>query len=118
MGCFSILHTFFTFEAYDGIQKEIVMTTKNKWLIGIGVVVGLIVLFALPFLWHALFPAQGYGMWGGMHMRGGMGSGFFPIFGGMGFGMFFMWLIPIGLLTLIGLGIAALIKYLNTPSAK
>jgi hypothetical protein len=33
----------------------------------------------------------------------------------MGFGMFFMWLIPLGLLTLIGLSIAALIKYLRTP---
>ena len=93
------------------------MSTKNKWLIGIGITVGLIVLFFLPFLWHALYPAQsyGYGMWGGMHMRGGMGSGFFPTFGGMGFGMFFMWLIPLGLLVLIGLGIAALIKYLKTP---
>ncbi len=92
------------------------MTTKNKWLIGIGVVVGLLVLFALPFLWHAVFPAQSYGMWGGMPMHGGMGpSGFFPMFGGMGFGMFFLWLIPLGLLTLIGLGIAGLIKYLKTP---
>jgi hypothetical protein len=35
--------------------------------------------------------------------------------GGFGFGMSFMWLIPFGLLTLIGLGIAALIKYLRTP---
>ena len=40
------------------------MSTKNKWLIGVGIVVGLIVLFALPFAWHALFPAQGYGMMG------------------------------------------------------
>ena len=40
------------------------------------------------------------------------------MFGGMGFGMFFLWLIPIGLLTLIGLGIAALIKYLNNPASK
>jgi hypothetical protein len=88
--------------------KEIIMTTKNKWLIGIGVVVGLVVLFALPFLWHALYSVQsfGYGVWGGMPMRGGMG-----------FGMFFMWLIPIGLLVLMGLGIAALIKYLNTPAS-
>jgi hypothetical protein len=31
--------------------------------------------------------------------------------------MFFMWLIPLGLLILIGLGIAALIKYLNKPSS-
>ena len=93
------------------------MSTKNKWLIGAGIVVGLIVLFALPFAWQALFSTQNYGAWGGMH--GGMGSsGFFPMFGGMGFGMFFMWLIPLALLTLVGLGIAALIKYLNTPTSK
>jgi len=91
------------------------MTTKNKWLIGVGIVVGLLVLFALPFLWHALYPAAGYGMTGGYGMHG---FGFSPMRGGMGFGMFFVWLIPLGLLILIGLGIAALIKYLNTPSAK
>ena len=93
------------------------MSAKNKWLIGIGILVGLIVLFFLPFIWHALYPVQnyGYGMWGGMHMRGGTGSAFYPVFGGMGFGMLLMWLIPLGLLVLIGLGIAALIKYLKTP---
>jgi hypothetical protein len=47
---------------------------------------------------------------------GGYGMhGFSPMFGGFGFGMFFMWLIPLGLLVLIGLGIAALIKYLRAP---
>jgi len=87
------------------------MSTKNKWLIGIGIVVGLIVLFALPFVWHTLFPAQGFGMMGyGMH-----GFGYSPMRGGFGFGMGFMWLIPLALLTLIGLGIAALIKYLRAP---
>lgn len=94
------------------------MTTKNKWLIGVGIVAGLLVLFALPFLWHALYPVQNYGMWGGMNMHGGMGSGFFPMHSNMGFGMFFMWLIPLGLLVLIGLAIAALIKYLKTPMEK
>jgi hypothetical protein len=93
------------------------MSTKNKWLIGAGVVVGLIVLFALPFAWQTLFHPQGYGMmgYGNMPMHGGFG--FSPFYGGMGFGMFFMWLIPLGLLTLIGLSIAALIKYLRTPQA-
>ena len=82
-------------------------------IVGTGIVVGLIVLFALPFAWQALFPAQGFGMMGsgyGMHR-----FGFSPMFGGLGFGMFFMLLIPLALLTLIGLGIAALIKYLRTP---
>jgi hypothetical protein len=86
------------------MEKEIIMFAKNKWLIGAGVVIGLIVLFALPFAWHALFPLQGYGMVRGYGMRGGFG-----------FGMTFMWVIPLALLTLIGLGIAALIKYLRAP---
>jgi hypothetical protein len=93
-------------------KKEIIMSTKNKWLIGTGIVVGLIVLFALPFAWHALFPAQGYGMMNGYGMHN---FGFSPMRGGFGFGMSFMLLIPLALLTLIGLGIAALIKYLRTP---
>jgi len=88
------------------------MSTKNKWLIGIGIAIGLIVLFALPFIWRVFFPVQGYGMMGGYGMHG---FGFSPMFGGFGFGMFFMLLIPLGLLTLICLGIAALIKYLRAP---
>ena len=92
------------------------MSTKNKWLIGVGIVVGLIILFALPFASHALFPAQGYGMMG--HGYGNMpmhNYGFSPMRGGFGFGMSFMLIIPLALLTLIGLSIAALIKYLRTP---
>lgn len=93
------------------------MSTRNKWLIGAGIVIGLIVLFALPFAWHALFPVQGYGMmgYGNMPMHGGQGYGFAPMHGGFGFGMSFMLIIPLALLTLIGLSIAALIKYLRTP---
>jgi hypothetical protein len=95
------------------------MSTKNKWLIGAGIVVGLIVLFALPFAWQTLFHPQAYGMmgygYGNMPMHGGQGYGFLPMHGWFGFGMFFMWLIPLALLTLIGLGIAALIKYLRAP---
>jgi hypothetical protein len=88
------------------------MTIKNKWLIGVGIVLGLIVLFFLPFVWQALFSVRNFGM------HGGMGYGFLPMFGGMGFGMFFMLLIPLGLLVLIGLSIAALIKYLRTPPSQ
>lgn len=92
------------------------MTTKNKWLLGVGIIVGLIVLFALPFVWQALFHPQGFGMMGAPMMYG---NGFSPMHGGinfgMGFGMLFMGLIPLGLIVLIGLGIAALIKYLKTP---
>jgi hypothetical protein len=97
-------------------RKEIIMSTKNKWLTGIGIALGLIVLFALPFVWQAVFPAQTFGMmgYGNMPMQG---FGFSHMRSGMGFGMFFLWLIPLALLTLVGLSIAALIKYLRTPTA-
>ena len=93
------------------------MSKSTKWIIGI--VIGLIVLMvALPFVWQAVFPsAYGYGMmgygrtpvlgYGHMPMMGGSGFGFMP------FGALFMWLIPLGLLVLIALGIAALAKYLS-----
>ena len=90
------------------------MSNKNKWLIGAGIVLGLLILFVLPSIWQALFPAQAFGMMGIRHSpMMGFGRSYF----GMGFGMFLVWLIPPGLLVLIGLGIAALVKYLRTPSA-
>jgi len=52
----------------------------------------------------------------GSSMHSGFGSGFFPMHSGMGFGMSFLWLIPLALLTLIGFSIAALVKYLREPS--
>ena len=93
------------------------MTTKNKWLVGAGIALGLIVLFALPFILQAVFPSVGYGMMGGGYGRGPMMGGGYPMHGGgmmgYGFGFGFMWLIPLALLTLLGLSIAALIKYLR-----
>jgi len=93
---------------YDLVIKKgaLRMSTSTKWIIGI--VIALILVLALPFIWHALFPSYGYGM---------MGYGRAPMMGGYGFmpfGMLFMWLLPIGLLILIALGIAALIKYLTS----
>lgn len=96
------------------------MSKTVKWIIGIAV--GLLALqFALPFVWQWFFPNSfsGYGMMGrghgygyGMHMPM-MGYGF-----GYGFiGSLFMWLIPLGTLTLLGLGIAWLIKQLTTKSS-
>ena len=86
------------------------MKSSTKWIIGI--VIGLIVLFLLPFLWRLVFPAYGYGMMGGYgygyHMPM-MGYGFFPFLG-----MIFMWLFPFGLLALIVLGIAWLVKQLTS----
>ena len=84
------------------------MSKSTKWIIGI--VIGLIVIaIVLPFVWQVIFPSYGYGMmgYGRMPMMGGRGFGFMP------FGALFMWLIPLGLLALIVLGIASLVKYLS-----
>ena len=89
------------------------MSKTTKWVIGIVVAV-IIILFVTPFLWQLVFPGAytGYGMMGsrgyGMHvpmMGYGYGFGFF--------GMLFMWLIPLGILALIVLGIAWLVKQLT-----
>jgi hypothetical protein len=93
------------------------MKTNTKWLIGIGIALLVVVMFALPFIWQAINPAYGYGMMGGYGGRGSMmgGYGGSPVLGGMmGFGFGFMWLIPLSLIALIGLSIAALIKYLRS----
>jgi len=90
------------------------MSKTAKWIIGIGIAI-LILQFVAPFLWQLIFPGAygGYGMMGrgygyGIHMpMMGYGSGF-----GL-FGMLFMWLIPLGILALIGLGIAWLVKQLT-----
>ena len=102
------------------------MSKTTKWIIGI--VVALVVLqFAVPFVWHLIYPAAnayGYGM---PMMRGG---GYSPMMGGnafgfgmhsmvgFGFGGFFMWLFPLGLLVLIVLGIVYLWKRINEKPAQ
>ena len=96
------------------------MSTKNKWFVGIGITIGLIILFFLPFVWQTLFHAQGIGGMMGYgnnpysHSPMLRGNGFSPAFGMMGVSAFFIWLIPLGLLVLSGLGIAALVKYLRS----
>ena len=86
------------------------MSKTTKWVIGMAVAV-IILVFVAPFLWQLVFPGAyaGYGMMGrgyGMHMPM-MGFGFMP------FGVFFLWLIPLGILILIVLGIAWLVKQLT-----
>jgi hypothetical protein len=101
------------------IGKEFDMSNKSKWLVGIGILLGLLILFAIPFIWQALWPGTGFGMMGyrtmpmmrGFPMHGSYG------FGGFSFMMFFLWLIPPGLLALIVLGIFALTKYLRNRPA-
>ena len=89
------------------------MSKTTKWIIGI--LVALVVLqFAMPFVWQLLFPTSfGNGMMGrgyGMPMMGGYGMhmGGFGFFGGL-----FLWLLPLGTLILIALGIAYLWKKLT-----
>ena len=97
------------------------MSKTTKWIIGIVVAV-VILQFAMPFVWHLIYPttsAFGYGM--PMMRGGGYGS---PMMGGgfgmhsFGFGGFFMWLFPLGILTLIVLGIVYLWKKINEKPAQ
>ena len=99
------------------------MSKTTKWIIGI-VVVLVLLQFVMPFAWQLLYPTGnfGYGMpmtlapgasagvrGGGYAFGGGMHS---PMMG-FGFGGFFMWLLPLGTLTLIVLGIVYLWKKLT-----
>lgn len=91
---------------------------KNNWKWFLGVVAVLLVLVALPFV----FRSFGYGMMGGGWHRPMMGSfntfGFMGSF--MGFGMFFAWLIPLGLLALVVYGAVRLANQpdlIHKPSA-
>jgi hypothetical protein len=97
------------------------MSKTTKWIIGIVLAV-VILQFAMPFVWHLIYPT-GYGMMGGgfgygsrMPMMGGtpFGFGMHPM---MGFGGLFMWLLPLGLLVLIVLGIVYLWKKINEKPA-
>ncbi len=84
---------------------------KNTWKWTFGIALAFIVLFILPFIWGLFLPLGGYGMMGygyGWHMPMMYGG-----YGMMGFGMLFMWLILLGLLILIGLGITWLVKMLT-----
>lgn len=90
------------------------MSKTAKWIIGL-ILAMIILQFVGPFIWQLIFPGAypGYGMMGrgygyGMHMPM-MGYGW-----GLGFfGMLFMWLIPLGTLALIAVGIAWLVKQLT-----
>lgn len=88
---------------------------KNAWKWILGIVIVLAVLTLLPYLWRVLFPAYGYGMMGGYYgypMMGGYGMmGFTP------FGMLFMWLIPLGSLALLVLGIVWLVNAVSGSKA-
>lgn len=90
---------------------------KTNWL-----AVSLIVIVALlAFFWIGSMFGGGYGMMGGYGRPSMMGNWGYSPFGsfGMGFGMLFMWLIPIGVIALIVYGVVALTRNAgnNTPNA-
>lgn len=80
---------------------------KTNWLAILGGILALIVLFWLGAWMGGGY--RGYGMMGGY--GGHMGWGFSP-FGwfGMGLGMLFMWLIPLGVIALVVYGVVALTR--------
>ena len=86
------------------------MKLNWKWIPGIVALV-LIVLFSLSLAWRVFMPYGGYGMMRGYSMPM-MRYGF----GMMPLGMLFMWLIPLGILILIVLGIVWLVRQLTTKA--
>jgi hypothetical protein len=88
---------------------------KINWLI-----VGIITIIAILFLFAGgMMSGWGFGNWGGRGwgMMGGpgmMGDWGYSPFGWIG--MFFMWLVPIGVIALIVFGIAALMRNTGTPT--
>lgn len=92
---------------------------KTNWLvIGIISIVAILILFWVGTMIGSGY--RGYGMMGGYGGMMGGGSGMmggFSPFGmfGMGLGMIFMWLIPIGILALIVFGAASLVRNTGNP---
>ena len=81
---------------------------KNTWKWTFGIALAFIVLLIVSFAWRLFLPYGGYGMMGygyGWHMPMMYGG-----YGMMGFGMLVMWLILLGVLILIGLGITWVYK--------
>lgn len=86
---------------------------KTNWLtITIVGVIALLVLFWIG----AMIGGWGYGGYG-MMGRGMMGNWGYSPFGwfGMGLGMIFMWLIPIGILALLAFGIVSVVRNTGNP---
>lgn len=78
------------------------MKKVNWWIVGTIIILAALFLFGGGMM---------YGGWGN-HGYGMMGSRGYSPFGwfGMGVGMLFMWLIPIGVLTLVVYGVVALTR--------
>lgn len=87
---------------------------KINWLaVSLVTIIAILVLF-----WIGTMIGGGYRSYGMMGGYGGhMGWGYSP-FGwiGMGFGMLFMWLIPIGAIALVVLGVVSLVRNTGNPT--
>lgn len=82
------------------------MKKGNWWIIGI-----VAVLAALFFFGGGMMSGWGYGGYGMMGHWGYSPFGWF----GMGLGMIFMWLIPIGILALLVFGVVSLVRTTGNP---
>lgn len=82
------------------------------WIIGIVAVLVTLFFFGGGMMWGN----RGYGMMGG-HGGPGMMNWTYSPFGwfGMGLGMIFMWLIPIGILALLVFGAVSLVRNTRNP---
>ena len=94
---------------------------KTNWLaVSLVAIVAIVVIFLIGTMFGGGY--NGYGMmggWGGSRGYGMMNWGYSP-FGwfGMGLGMIFMWLIPIGIVAFIGYGAMTLARNtgVNSPA--
>ena len=75
------------------------MKNVNRWIVSIVAILAILFLFGGGMMWGN----RGYGM---------MGSWGYSPFGwfGMGLGMIFMWIIPIGIVALLVFGVASLVR--------
>jgi zinc-ribbon domain len=89
---------------------------KTNWLAV--TLIGVIAIFVLFWIGTMIGGGYGgYGMMGGNRGYGMMGNWGFSPFGwfGMGIGMLFMWLFPIGVLVLVVFGVASLARNNGGP---
>lgn len=91
------------------------MKKINWWIVGIVAIIAILFLFG----GGMMYGGWGYRGWGMMRGPGMMGWGYSP-FGwfGMGLGMIFMWLIPIGLIALMALGVASFLRNSGNPTSQ
>lgn len=89
------------------------MKNVNWWIVSIVAILAILFLFGGGMMWGN----RGYSMMGGYGGSGMMGNWGYSPFGmfGMGLGMIFMWLIPIGILALIVFGVISLVRTTGNP---